>query len=108
LREVEQPESSDALEPMQAERAAALKYMATDGTQIHWDMIRLALASVARLAVIPMQDVLGLGQEARMNYPGKAEGNWQWRYSADMLTDELAGRLRELTEIYGRLPLEGQ
>jgi 4-alpha-glucanotransferase len=70
-------------------------------------MIRLALASVANLAVIPMQDVLGLGQEARMNYPGKAEGNWQWRYSADMLTDELASRLRELTAIYGRLPLEG-
>jgi 4-alpha-glucanotransferase len=108
LREVEQPESSEALEPMQAERATALKYMATDGTQIHWDMIRLALASVARLTVIPMQDVLGLGQEARMNYPGKAEGNWQWRYSADMLTDELAGRLRELTEMYGRLPLEGK
>jgi 4-alpha-glucanotransferase len=43
-----------------------------------------------------------------MNYPGKPEGNWQWRYDADSLTDELAGRLRELTEIYGRMPLEGQ
>jgi 4-alpha-glucanotransferase len=107
LREVEQAESADAVEPLQAERAMALNYMASDGTQIHWDMIRLALASVANLAVIPMQDVLGLGQEARMNYPGKAEGNWQWRYSADMLTDALASRLRELTAMYGRLPLEG-
>jgi 4-alpha-glucanotransferase len=108
LREVEQPESSDAVEPLQAERAMALNYMASDGSQIHWDMIRLALASVANLAVIPMQDVLGLGQEARMNYPGKAVGNWQWRYSADMLTDELAGRLRQLTEMYGRVPLAGK
>jgi 4-alpha-glucanotransferase len=107
LHEVEQPESPDALKPMQAERAMALKYMASDGRQIHWDMIRLALASVGDLAMIPMQDVLGLGQEARMNYPGKAKGNWEWRYTEDMLTDELAGCLRELTEMYGRVPPEG-
>jgi 4-alpha-glucanotransferase len=50
---------------------------------------------------------LGLGQEARMNYPGTPEGNWQWRYVADLLTTELVGRLREITEIYGRAPLEG-
>jgi 4-alpha-glucanotransferase len=108
FREVEQPESPAALEPMQAERAMALKYMASDGRQPHWDMIRLAFASVGTLALIPMQDVLGLGQEARINYPGKAEGNWEWRFTADMLTAELSGRLRELTEIYGRVPLEGQ
>jgi 4-alpha-glucanotransferase len=108
LHEVGQPESLDSLEAMQAERTAALKYMASDGTQIHWDMIRLALASVANLAMIPMQDILGLGQEARMNYPGMPEGNWEWRLTAEMLTDELAVRLRELTEIYGRVPPQGQ
>jgi 4-alpha-glucanotransferase len=108
LHEVEQSESRDGLEPMQAERTAALKYMASDGQEVHWDMIRLALASVGNLAIVPLQDVLGLGQEARMNYPGKPEGNWQWRYVADLLTTELVGRLREITEIYGRVPLEGK
>jgi 4-alpha-glucanotransferase len=67
-------------------------------------MIRLALGSVGDLALIPLQDVLGLGQEARMNYPGKAEGNWEWRFSADMLTHDISARLREITELYGRVP----
>jgi 4-alpha-glucanotransferase len=93
---------------MQAERTAALKYMASDGQQVHWDMIRLALASVGNLAIVPLQDVLGLGQEARMNYPGKPEGNWQWRFATDLLTAERAARLREMTEIYGRVPLAGK
>jgi 4-alpha-glucanotransferase len=108
FHEVERPESTASLEQMQAERTMALKYMASDGSCIHWDMIRLALASVANLAIIPMQDLLGLGQEARMNHPGTTEGNWQWRYSADMLTEELTARLRELTTIYGRTPIEDQ
>ena len=107
LHEVEPPDSLSSLNPMQAERATALKYMASDGRQPHWDMIRLALASVGNLALIPMQDVLGLGQEARMNYPGKPEGNWEWRFTADMLTNDITGRLRELTELYGRVPMEG-
>jgi 4-alpha-glucanotransferase len=106
FHEVERPESTESLAQMKAERAMALKYMASDGSHAHWDMIRLALSSVADLAIIPLQDILGLDQGARMNYPGTAEGNWEWRYTADMLTDELAGRLRELTEIYGRVPLE--
>jgi 4-alpha-glucanotransferase len=104
LHEVERPENTESLEQMTAERAIALKYMASNGSQIHWDMIRLALASVGSIAIIPMQDVFGLGHEARMNYPGRAEGNWEWRYSADMLSDELTSRLREMTEIYGRIP----
>jgi 4-alpha-glucanotransferase len=106
LHEVERPESTEALAQIAAERTVALQYMGSNGRQIHWDMIRLALASVAGIAIIPLQDILGLGQEARMNYPGKAEGNWEWRYTADMLSDELASRLRELTEIYGRVPLK--
>jgi 4-alpha-glucanotransferase len=104
LLEVEQPGDEGALQQMRAERTVALKYMASDGSQIHWDMIRLALASVADVAILPLQDVFGLGQEARMNYPGRAEGNWEWRYTADMLQDGLATRLREMVEIYGRAP----
>jgi len=104
--EAEPADHPSALNPMQAERATALKYMASDGTQPHWDLIRLALASVGDLAVIPLQDVLGLGQEARMNYPGKAEGNWEWRFTSDMLTDDISGRLRELTALYGRTPAD--
>ena len=104
LHEVELPDNTSTLNPEQGERAAALKYMASDGRQPHWDMIRLALGSVGDLALIPLQDVLGLGQEARMNYPGKAEGNWEWRFSADMLTHDISARLREITELYGRVP----
>jgi 4-alpha-glucanotransferase len=107
LHEVEPLANGDDLEPMQAERTTALKYMASDGQEVHWDMIRLALASVAHLAILPLQDVLGLRQEARMNYPGRPEGNWQWRYVPDLLTAERAGRLREMTEMYGRVPLPG-
>jgi 4-alpha-glucanotransferase len=63
-----------------------------------WGLIRLALESPAQLAVIPAQDVLGLGSAARMNTPGRAEGNWRWRLRPGELTDELAGRLRDATE----------
>jgi 4-alpha-glucanotransferase len=106
LHEVERPESTEALAQIAAERAMALKYMGSNGHEIHWDMIRLALASVANITIIPLQDILGLGQEARMNYPGRAEGNWEWRYTADMLRGDLVNRLRELTEMYGRVPLK--
>jgi 4-alpha-glucanotransferase len=107
FQEQEPHDDTTAREPLQAERATALKYLASDGRQIHWDMIRLALSSVGNLAIIPLQDILGLGQESRMNYPGKAEGNWQWRYTADMLTPALANRLHELTSLYGRWPPAG-
>jgi len=86
------------------ERATALRYLGTDGREIHWDMIRLALASVADLAVVPAQDVLGLGSEARMNRPGQATGNWSWRLLEGALSPAVAGRLAELTHTYGRAP----
>jgi len=57
---------------------------------------------VADLAILPLQDVLGLGSEARMNTPGRAEGNWRWRVRADQLTTPPLERLAELTELYGR------
>lgn len=85
------------------ERQSLLDYLgciSNDG--IHWDLIRLALSSVSNQALIPLQDLLGLGTEARMNYPGKAEGNWSWRYRAEVLTPEVGGRLAYLTQIYGR------
>jgi 4-alpha-glucanotransferase len=70
--------------------------------QIHWEMIRLAMMSVANVAIIPVQDLLGLGEEARMNRPSVSGGNWEWRLSPDALTPALEKRVREMTEIYGR------
>ncbi len=84
------------------------RYIARDGHDIAWDMIRLAYASVSHMAVVPMQDLLKLGNEARMNFPGKASGYWQWRFTSEMLTQEIIWRLRELTELYGRLPPKGE
>jgi 4-alpha-glucanotransferase len=66
-------------------------------------LLEVAWASRAALAVAPLQDVLSLGTKARMNLPGTEEGNWQWRFSAGDLTDELAAGLRELTERNGRV-----
>ncbi|MBU1002702.1 MAG: 4-alpha-glucanotransferase [Proteobacteria bacterium] len=69
---------------------------------LHWDLIRLALASPARLAVIPVQDLLGLGASARMNRPGNLMGNWHWRMKEGSLTPEICERLLDLTKLYGR------
>jgi 4-alpha-glucanotransferase len=87
---------------VEAERAFALEYLKSDGSEIHWDFIRALLASVADLAIVPLQDVLGLGSEARMNLPGRAGGNWGWRFREGALTPGIAERLRRLTDIYGR------
>lgn len=69
-----------------------------------WDLIRLAWSSVAEIAVAPLQDVLSLGGDARMNTPGVAEGNWRWRFRAEAFRPELIHRLAGLTELYNRLP----
>jgi 4-alpha-glucanotransferase len=69
---------------------------------IAWEMIRVALASVSQLSVIPMQDVLGLGADARMNFPAKTRGNWHWRIEAAPRDARVARKLRALTETYGR------
>jgi 4-alpha-glucanotransferase len=69
-----------------------------DPAEPHWELIELALGSRAGLAVVPAQDVLGLGSEARMNRPGRATGNWSWRLRPGELSDELAARLRAATE----------
>jgi 4-alpha-glucanotransferase len=70
--------------------------------KLHWEMIRLALASVAETAVIPMQDLLGLSQHARMNQPGQLLGFWQWRLKPDQLTSPVESQLAEMTYTYGR------
>jgi 4-alpha-glucanotransferase len=89
-------------EQVEKEKDYARRYLATDGREMHWTMIRAALASVADTAIIPLQDVLGLGSEARMNLPGRESGNWSFRFSWDQLTPDITGRLRELVELYQR------
>ena len=69
---------------------------------VHWDLIRLAMSSVAKDAIVPLQDLFGLGGEARMNIPGTGESNWEWRYSEAMLAPTVGRQLRQLTELYGR------
>jgi 4-alpha-glucanotransferase len=80
-------------------------YLARHGDDIAWDFIRVALMSVADTAIFPLQDVLNLGSEARMNAPGQPSGNWGWRYAAWMLDDHFRDRLRGLTELYDRAPM---
>ncbi|MEO0853244.1 MAG: 4-alpha-glucanotransferase, partial [Cyanobacteria bacterium J06648_11] len=70
--------------------------------EIHWDFIRLAMMSVADLAIAPLQDIFGLNRDSRMNFPGTVANNWVWRYTSDMLSEALAGRLVEMTLTYGR------
>lgn len=79
-----------------------LKYLRTNGKEIHWDFIREALASTADIAIIPMQDLLGLDNSARMNLPASTDGNWSWRATNDKFSDVTAQRLRELSSFYGR------
>jgi 4-alpha-glucanotransferase len=70
--------------------------------EISWELMRVAMRSVARITIVPMQDVLGLGARARMNLPAGKGGNWRWRMQAGQINARLASRLRKLTEAYGR------
>jgi 4-alpha-glucanotransferase len=88
------------------ERAFAMAYLGTDGQEIHWTLIRAASASCADLAITPMQDVLGLSGEHRMNYPGQASGYWEWRFGWDQLEPWHASRLALLTAVHGRCAFE--
>jgi 4-alpha-glucanotransferase len=95
-------DSTRTLEDVERERGNARHYLATDGSEMNWVFIRAVLASVAGAALFPVQDLLGLGSEARMNRPSVASGNWRWRLPEAELTPALAARLRDLTELYGR------
>jgi 4-alpha-glucanotransferase len=95
-------DSTRNAEQIERERTYCLKYLNTDGKEIHWDFIRAAWSSVANTAIAPLQDVLGLDGRARMNLPASQEGNWQWRFRGESLTEQISNRLGELTELYGR------
>ena len=84
------------------EKRLAAAYLGIGEDGVHWAFIRAALASVASLAVVPVQDVLGLGSEARMNVPSEANGSWTWRLPRGALTAELAGKLAQLVTITDR------
>jgi 4-alpha-glucanotransferase len=86
------------------ERAFAQAYVGRADDGIHWAMIRVAADSVANLCIVPLQDVLGLGSDARMNVPSLEDGNWRWRFDASLLRTELAKKLAVLAEISDRLP----
>ena len=77
-------------------------YMNTDANLIHWDFVRTCLGTIATYAIIPMQDVLGVESDGRMNTPGVAADNWAWRYQSTALSEELAEALAKITRIYGR------
>lgn len=83
-------------------KAHCRKYLNISGRDIHLNMVRALFASVADTAIVPLQDILGLASDARMNTPGSASGNWEWRFSDHDLSGDIAKRLVELTEIYGR------
>lgn len=84
------------------ERDLARRYLSVSGDWIHWDLIRVASASVAAFAIFPMQDVLGLDSTHRMNRPGDAEGSWRWRFHWGQVQHWYGERLAELTQLYGR------
>ena len=87
------------------DRDFSVRYLGNSHTpeeEIHWDFIRAALGSRARLAVIPMQDYLGLGSEARINEPSTLGNNWKWRLLPENLDEDLAGKCRDLAWVYGR------
>jgi len=95
-------DSTRSDEEIVKERFAILEYLQSDGSEIHWDLIRVAMKSNANTVVFPLQDIMGLGSEARMNVPGKESGNWRWRFTWDMVAPGIRDRLTRLTEETGR------
>ncbi|ADI13740.1 4-alpha-glucanotransferase [Truepera radiovictrix] len=88
----------------EAERDFVRRYLGRDDSAVPWELIRLAYGSVAKYAIIPLQDVLSLGSEARMNTPGAAQGNWSWRLREGQLAPWVAPALAEMAATYGRVP----
>ncbi len=86
----------------EGERTFAQRYLKTSGEDIAWDLIKTAWASKAIFAIAPLQDLLSLDNQARMNYPGNPQGNWCWRFSETALTDNLKKKLSEVNYLYGR------
>ncbi len=86
------------------QKNALIEYLGHEvsGNEVSWEMIRIAMSSVAKTAIIPMQDLLNLGTEARMNHPAKIIGNWNWRMKQNQINIKLANQLAKITELYGR------
>jgi 4-alpha-glucanotransferase len=84
------------------------RYTATDGSYCHYHMMRMAYSSIADLAIVPMQDLLGLGTSARMNVPGLVDGNWGWKLLPEQVNESGARTLRDLAELFGRLPWQAE
>ena len=95
-------ESTRTEEDIREEHDFTRNYLGFQNEELNWIFIRSVLASVANTAIVPLQDVLGLGSEARMNLPGTVSGNWRWRYKANSLTKEIRERLLALTLLYDR------
>ena len=86
------------------DRNFAKRYLNFKGNKnIAWEFIRAALASVSNMAIIPMQDYLGLGKEARINIPSTLGENWKWRMQKGQTTDELAQKIYAMSKLYGRV-----
>lgn len=83
-------------------RQQVTEYLGHVSDEIHWDLIRALFMSVANTAIVTLQDVLGLGSDARMNFPGRADGNWYWRFGWEQITPEVRARLLKMTQLYGR------
>jgi 4-alpha-glucanotransferase len=97
-------DSTRTPEDVRKEKAIAQQYLGPSDEPINWKLIRMLFSSIARLAIVPLQDVLGLGSQARMNMPGLAIGNWAWRMGDQAFTRKHQERLRGLAEIYERVP----
>jgi 4-alpha-glucanotransferase len=95
-------ESTRSPEDIRKEHDFTRAYLGFQTETVNWVFIRAVFASVANIAIIPLQDVLGLGSEARMNLPGTISGNWRWRYKSKDLTKELSDQLRRLALLYDR------
>jgi 4-alpha-glucanotransferase len=95
-------ESTRSAEDIRKERDFTRAYLGFEDEPVNWVFIRAVMASVAEIAIFPLQDILGLGSEARMNLPGTVSGNWKWRYQQQALTKNLSERLRALTALYDR------
>jgi len=95
-------DSTRTPEDVVREHAYARAYLGFEDEPIHWVMIRSIMSSVANTAIAPMQDILGLGSQARMNLPGTSSGNWKWRMKPGAATGEIATRIREMAKLYDR------
>ena len=86
----------------ESERDFCRRYLSRSGENISRDLIRAVWSSVAKITIAPLQDFLSLGPEARMNFPGHASGNWDWRVLPDQIDSELARKIHEINFLYSR------